>query len=352
MARRSAYPGDSELVEPPRRCIIVHTTRQSTATLSRLDPVPPATGPGLLDRLSLEEWSRPGRLGAPAPAVARRAVIDVDVVVVSHNGRDQVLACLDSLAAAADGAVLSVTVVDNGSDDGLPEAVAARQDGTRVITMGLDTGLATGANAGMARGCGRYVLVLDPKTVVAPGSLRTLVEFADRHPSAGVVAPRLFRGNGRTAPGQPKQPAYEVAWVPGTAMLVPRVVHAATAGFDEDFFSFWADIEWCRRIRAAGYSVWCLPTASVRHDEGAGGDAQGDLATVRDYHDGAYRYWLKHDAPAAWHPGYWASAATLKTRALSAELRGRFDQLPDTTPRPRRPRPRRTQPQLERPSWD
>ena len=85
--------------------------------------------------------------------------------------------------------MVSVTVVDNGSDDGTVEAVRARRDGTRVIDMGLNTGFAVANNAGMARGTGRYVLMLNPDTVVGPGALRTLVEFADRHRDAGVVAP-------------------------------------------------------------------------------------------------------------------------------------------------------------------
>lgn len=301
-----------------------------------------------MDRPEKEEWLRPGRLGRPAATVARRAVIDVDVVIPSRGGRDRVLACLDSLPAGADGAVLSVTVVDNGSEDGTVEAVAARKDGTRVITMGLDTGLATAANAGMARGRGRYVLVLDPHTVLAPGALRTLVEFADRHPSAGVVAPRVRSVSGRPHPAAEPghRRGYQVSGVSHTAMLVPRVVHAVTAGFDEDFYCAWADVDWCRRIRAAGYSVWCLPTAVVVHDDRASRRPGADLAWSKDYHDGARRYWHKHEAPAVWHPQYWAKAPVLWARARAATLRARFGPLQDSPPRSRLAPPRRVEPQV------
>ena len=274
-------------------------------------------------------------------------MIDVDVVIVTR-GEDRLLACLDSLAAGADGAVLSVTVVDSGTTDSTIEAVAARQDGTRIVVMGEDAGTATGANAGMARGTGRYILVLDPNTVVGPGSLRTLVEFADRHPSAGAVAPRLRTLDGRPHPSAEKgdRRGYEVSWVPGTAVLVPRVVHAATAGFDEDYFSLWADVDWCRRIRSAGYTVWCLPAATVLHDDRCVDDRAAELATARDYHDGAYRYWLKHDAPAVWHPSFWTKAATLRAQALSATLRSRFAPRSDAIEQSRLYQPRRAQPQL------
>jgi N-acetylglucosaminyl-diphospho-decaprenol L-rhamnosyltransferase len=240
-------------------------------------------------------------LSARRPAVARRAVVDVDVVVVTRRGRDRVLACLDNLAAAADGAVVSVTVVDNGSNDGTCEAVAARGDDTRVLDMGFDTGTATAANAGMARGRGRYILVLQPDTIMSPGSVRTLVEFADRHPEAGVVAPRLLGDLPPPPSDAADESAIELDWVPGRALLVPRVVHAATAGFDEGYFSAWADRDWCRRIKAAGYSVWCVPSAvAVYHDPPTAkrADRRGML---RSYYAGAYRYWVRHDAPRRWH---------------------------------------------------
>ena len=239
------------------------------------------------------------------PRVARRAVIDVDVVIVGYHSRDLVLACLDSLAAAADGAVLSVTVVDNGSNDGTVEAVAARGDGTRVIDMGENTGFAVANNAGMARGTGRYVLVLNPDTVVGHGALRTLVEFADRHRGAGVVAPRLLNADGTpqltgrafptAAAGIFGRRSLLTRWFPNNRwsrkFLAERerrrrrpavrgrlgvrrrdagAAHGACGdgGFDEGFFLFWEDADWCRRIKDAGYSVWCVPGGHRRPRRG------------------------------------------------------------------------------------
>lgn len=271
-------------------------------------------------------------LSARRPTVARRAAIDVDVVIVSHRGRDRVLACLDSLATGSDGAVLSVTVVDNGSNDGTYEAVVARDDGTRVLDMEMNTGTATAANAGMARGRGRYVLIVDPGTVLTSGSLRTLVEFADRHPEAGVVAPRLV--NAATAPPAPvpnDEPACEFDWVSTRAMLVPRVVHTATAGFDESYFDSWSDRDWCRRIREAGYSVWCVPTATAVYQPVRPADPAERRAMVRSFHAGAYRYWRRHDAPPVWHPWHWAQAGLLAARGSLAVA---FAQDPPPT-RPR-----------------
>ena len=260
------------------------------------------------------------RLTLRRPTVARRAVVDVDVVIVSHRCSDRVQACLDSLAAGADGAVLSVTVVDNGSNDGTYQAVSARGDGTRVLDMEMNTGTATAANAGMARGRGRYILLLDPDTVLPPGSLRTLVEFADRHPEAGVIAPRLVAAGAPAATDDESDQAFELDRVSGRAMLVPRVVHAATAGFDEGYFSFWADVDWCRRIRAAGYSIWCVPAATAVHRPPPTPDRAERRALIRSYYAGAHRYWLQHDAPPRWHPWRWTRGSLLAARGALSML--------------------------------
>lgn len=267
------------------------------------------------------EWSDVTRLPLRArrPTVARRAVLDVDVVLVSRCGRDRVLACLNSLAVGVDGAVQSVTVVDNGSNDGTCEAVASRGDGTRVLDMGFDAGMATAANAGMARGRGKYILILDQDTSLAPGSVRSLVEFADRHPHVGAVAPRLLTGEAPpSASGASDQPEFEVDWVPAQAMLVPRAVHAATAGFDESYFSSWADRDWCRRIKAAGYSVWCLPSATAVHqDPPPPTDRSERRAMARSFYAGAYRYCLQYNGRSRWHPWRW-------TQVLPLAVRGRL----------------------------
>ncbi len=257
------------------------------------------------------------------PRVARRAVIDVDVVIVGYHSRDLVLACLDSLCGrrrrrGAQRHRGRQRVQRRHGGGGRRRA----GDGTRVIDMGANTGFAVANNAGMARGTGRYVLVLNPDTVVGTGALRTLVEFADRHRGAGVVAPRLLNADGTpqlTARAFPTAAAglfgrrslltrwfprnrwsrkflaereqiddgqpFEVDWVSGRGDA--GAAHGAsseTAGFDENFFLFWEDADWCRRIKDAGYSVWCVPAATVVHDEGGTRGHRWSAAMIRSFH--------------------------------------------------------------------
>lgn len=288
------------------------------------------------------------RGGGPGPG-ARQA--DVDVVVVGYHSRDLVLSCLDSLGPAAPGLAVTVTVADNHSGDGTVAAVRARGDGAQAFDMGENAGFGRANNRAIAGGSGRYVFVLNPDTRVAPGALRRLVEFADAHPEAGVVAPRLLNADGtpqRTARAFPTPTAalfgrrspltrwfprnrwsraflvedrhtgeepFRVDWVSGAAMLLPRAVMEAVGGFDERFFLFWEDADLCKRIARTGRATWCVPASVVVHDEGGTRGHGWSTRTIVLFHRGAYRYWAIHHARHPWNPVRWLGGLALAGRA-------------------------------------
>ena len=90
---------------------------------------------------------------------------------------------------------------------------------------------------------------------------------------------------------------------------------------------FWEDADWCRRLAGAGYSVWCVPDATVRHDEGGTRRHTGSALATRSFHAGAYRYWRTHHAPQPWNPLRWAAAAALGSRALLLLAAHRVERL-------------------------
>jgi N-acetylglucosaminyl-diphospho-decaprenol L-rhamnosyltransferase len=277
--------------------------------------------------------------------------VEVDVVIVAYHSRELVLACVDSLAASGDAVTLNVIVVDNGSDDGIVDAIGARSDDVRALQMGGNAGFSRANNHGIASGRADYVLILNPDTVVTGGAVEILTRFMADHPGAGVVAPRLINPDGadqqtarmfptpaaailgRRSPltrmfpnnrwsarylvgrDHPGDTPFEIDWVSGAAMMVPRRIIDEVGGFDEGFFLFWEDADWCRRIKASGYSVWCVPAARITHDEGGTrGHAWPPLA-IRSFHAGAYRYWRKHHAPQLWNPLRWIGGFLLVCRA-------------------------------------
>lgn len=288
----------------------------------------------------------------PSEASSSNPVADVAVVIVSYHCRERVLAAvgslLDSLVAPLR---MDVVVVDNGSTDGTAEALAQEYPSVEVMELHRNAGFSAANNIGIAATGSRHVLILNPDTIVETGAIERLVEWLDEHPAAGVVAPRLVNPDGTdqlTARAFPTASAavfgrrspitrlmpnnrwstrflagrdhtgddpFEIDWVSGAAMMVPRRVIDRVGGFDEDFFLYWEDADWCRRIKNAGYSVWCLPKARISHDEGGTRDHGWPVEVTRHFHRGAYLYWKKHHAPQRWNPLRWGAAAGLSARA-------------------------------------
>ena len=283
-----------------------------------------------------------------------RSIVDITVVVVSYHCREDLLACIDSLAAAGGSRRVEVVVVDNGSTDGTREAVLGRRwDGlvVRLVTFDYNAGFAKATNTGISRARGRHVLLLNPDTVVAPGSLDVLADWVEAHPGAGAVAPRLLNPDGtdqRTARSFPTPAAalfgrrspltrlfprnrwstrflsgrdhagdapFRTDWASGAALMVPRRVIDQIGGLDEGFFLFWEDADYCKRLADAGYEVWCVPVARVTHDEGGTRQHRWRPATVVHFHRGAYRLWCKGHRSWPWLPARILAALVLAGRA-------------------------------------
>ncbi len=299
-------------------------------------------------------------MGSEAPGVVSRGyeqVPDVSVTIVTYQCRDLVLKCLDSLTDGAQRATIEVIVADNASTDGVVEAVRARHPGTRVIEVGRNDGFGRSHNLAVSRATGRYVLVLNPDTVVQNGAIDTLVEFADEREHAGepvgLVAPKLVYPDGRDSrttrafptaaaglfgrrspltrwfPGnrwsrrflmsdrvEGDEP-WTVDWVSGAAMLIPRAEFEDLGGFDRDFFMHFEDAELCHRVWVAGRAVWCVPRSRIVHDEG-GARGGWSLSQLWYFHRGAYLYARKANYPSPFDPRRWAIATLLGLRLIAA----------------------------------
>lgn len=231
----------------------------------------------------------------------------VTVVVLNWNGLRDTLECLESLSHL-DYPRYRVVVVDNGSTDGSPAAIRARFPEMEVIETGENLGYAGGNNVGLryalAQGAD-YVLLLNNDTEVAPDMLRRLVEAAEGAPGVGVAGPTICyhdrpeiiwsagggidRRRGRTwmiGLDEPDDGRFgaeprEVDFVTGCAMLVRAAALREAGLLDERFFMYYEEVEWCARIRRAGYRIIHVPTAKMWHKIFP--QAQSDSALVHYY---------------------------------------------------------------------
>lgn len=260
--------------------------------------------------------------------------VDLSVCIVSWNTWEDLRCCLESLRESPDVAV-QVIVADNASTDGTPQRVAESFPEVELIRNSANRGFAAASNQGLAAGRGRYLLLLNPDTLVPPGGLRDLVEFADAHPEAGIVGPQqrypdgrlqysarhfptltaaLFRNTplGRLFPGTAAVRDYlmsdwdhesvrEVDWVSGAAMLIRREVYEQIGPLDEGFFWGSEDVDYCWRAHQAGWKVLYTPRPAIVHCIGRSTDRVRTRTIIRT-HRSMYRLYRKHlarTAPAA-----------------------------------------------------
>ncbi|MBA2332211.1 MAG: glycosyltransferase family 2 protein [Actinobacteria bacterium] len=217
-------------------------------------------------------------------------------VVLSWNGREDTLACLASLRG------IPTVCVDNGSSDGSAEAVAERFPDVELIRAEVNLGFAAGNNVGIRRALDRgadWVLLLNNDAIAEPGLVAALAAATEARPDAGVLACKvLFAGvdrlwyagagfdpyTGRSRHegfGKPDAPGRlrDTVRATGAAMTISSAAIEETGLLDEELFLYVEDLEWCLRIKRAGFAVVYVPGARVRHRVSAASGGAGSPTT-------------------------------------------------------------------------
>jgi N-acetylglucosaminyl-diphospho-decaprenol L-rhamnosyltransferase len=243
---------------------------------------------------------------------------DVSVAVVTYNALPWIEQCLESIAG------YETVVVDNGSTDGTVAFVRDRFPAVRLVEQ-ENRGLAAGWNRGISETTGAYVLILNADAWALGDAIERLAEFADAHPRAAVVGPRLRYPDGRLQPSvrgfptpwrlateylflrklAPRSQALnafyaggfdyahvrEADFVMGAVMLARRTAIDEVGLLDEDFFLFSEETDWCYRFRGARWQVLFTPDAEFAHVAGAvhGGrmfreNVRGNLRFIAKHH--------------------------------------------------------------------
>jgi len=124
------------------------------------------------------------------------STVDVSVIIVTHNSRSVLEPCLESLKRQSIFERSEVIVVDNASSDGTPEYIRDRYPWIELFGNTYNAGFSVGVNLGMQKASGRHFLILNPDTIVREDAIRSLYDFMERTPDAGVAAPKLVYGDG------------------------------------------------------------------------------------------------------------------------------------------------------------
>ena len=258
---------------------------------------------------------------------------DLSVIVVSWNVRDLLRDCLRSVVAQKGDLVVQVVVVDSGSADGTAEMVRAEFPEVHLIARADNVGFAKGNNLGLAVANGRYWLLLNPDTVVLPGALPTAVAYLAQHAAVGMVGCQLLNGDGSVQSSRRRFPTWwtavfestwlqpyapagvlahyyatdlpdgetaEVDWVMGAFLLTRPEVVAQVGGLDEGYFMYSEELDWCKRMKLAGWGVVYLPQAQVVHYQGKSSEQAVTMRHIY-FNRAKLRYFGKYHGRWAMH---------------------------------------------------
>jgi N-acetylglucosaminyl-diphospho-decaprenol L-rhamnosyltransferase len=256
-------------------------------------------------------------------------VVDLTVIIVSWNVRELLRRCLESLAL--DRGTMDVIVVDNASTDGSPDMVRTDFPHVRLVRNDENHGFPAANNQGLGLSQGRTLLLLNPDTEVVGDALATMVSHMDAYPEVGALGPQLRYPDGSLQSSRRRFPSLSTAlvestvvqewwkdnrilrryymsdtpddaiqpvdWVVGACLMVRRQAYEQAGGLDEGFFMYSEEMDWCRRIKDAGWEIVYLPAATVIHHEGKSSEQVVAERHIR-FQSSKVRYFRKHHGSA------------------------------------------------------
>ena len=192
----------------------------------------------------------------------------------------------------------------------------------------MNLGFAKANNQGFSLSRGRYLLLLNPDTIVKNGATEELISFMDAHLEAGVAGPQLLNSDGskqnsianfpslatellnksllrrlfpKRFPGKERDytEPLEVDSVIGACMIVRREVIEPVGLLDEDYFLFLEETDWCYRIKRAGWKIYHLPQVEISHFQGKGVETEKKKAKV-EYYQSLHHFFKKNRGNLQW----------------------------------------------------
>ena len=233
-------------------------------------------------------------------------MIDLSIIIVSYNTKDFIEECLESIKATSKGFDYEIIVVDNASEDNSLEMLKTKFPDVIVVKNQENVGFSKANNLGVEKSKGRYVLFLNPDTVVYEDALLNMVKFMDEHTKAGAATCKLVMPNGKLDDAAhrgfpnpwnsfsyfsglsklfPKSKlfgGYNLGWLDisktheidacaGAFMMIRRQAGEQIGWWDEDYFFYGEDLEFCFRLKEIGWKIYFVPSISALHYKGVSG---------------------------------------------------------------------------------
>jgi N-acetylglucosaminyl-diphospho-decaprenol L-rhamnosyltransferase len=265
--------------------------------------------------------------------------------VVNTNGREDLLACLDAIErthpASVEGEIL---VLDNASGDGSAEAVRALGRDIRLIELERRAGKAANDSTLMEEAGGRFCLLLNEDSELRPGAAAALLAALEDDPEAGAAGTRLLDSSGAPVPCAWRFPSVGTAlagafflhrlltvqsrgdrtrrvdWAQSSALLVRREAAAEVGYLDPDFFVYYDECDFCKRLADAGHPTLFVAVAEAVHHDQLSTDLAAGLPRIVEFHRNRDLYMRKHHSRSAALAVRVLTAWAYALRALAATV--------------------------------
>lgn len=227
---------------------------------------------------------------------------NLSIIIVNYNTVNELSECIKSIRTHTSDVKYEIVVVDNNSEDGSKEMLKSDLTDIKKIFLSFNSGFSFANNYAMDRSHTEYVLLLNPDTFLIENSLKVMIDFLIKNPAVGAVGPVLEDSEGNLQLSMSRFPElkqqlldalylqsamkryaltknqresiaskvpFEVDWVSGGCIMVRKSIYNEIGGLDEQFHLFGEDVDWCLRIKKAGWNIFCLPNTKVIHIGGA-----------------------------------------------------------------------------------
>ncbi|MGA7397141.1 MAG: glycosyltransferase family 2 protein, partial [Solirubrobacterales bacterium] len=246
-------------------------------------------------------------------------VTDLSYCVVNNDGREYLLECLAAIERNGMPGISSETIVlDNASTDGSVEAVLERFPEVEIIQLIEKEGKAANDTTLMKKAGGRYCLLLNEDTELKPGSVEALYESMESDPAAGAAGAQLFDGEDQPYACAWKFPGVETAivgamflhgrltvqsqglltsqvdWVQSSALMVRREAAEQVGWMDPQFFVYYDECDFAKRLADAGWHSLYVPSAEAIHHNQLSTDLSSGLPRIVEFHRNRDLYMRKH----------------------------------------------------------
>ncbi|MBC3796744.1 glycosyltransferase family 2 protein [Acetobacterium tundrae] len=256
--------------------------------------------------------------------------MDLSIIIVNYKTQEMTSNCIDSIIKSnTKGLDYEIIVVDNASDDGSIEAIEKLFPQVKTIKNHENLGFSKANNMGIKIADGDYILLLNSDTIVEFNTLKGALQFIKDHKHIGALGCKILLPSGKldaackrsfptpangiyhslnldtSFPDNVRFGAYNLTYVDenktssidcivGAFMMIPRKVIDEVGMLDEDYFMYGEDIDWCYRIKKAGYQIMYYPEVRIFHHKKASGIGKRNPKVIEAFYDSMGIFYNKH----------------------------------------------------------